>query len=276
MQLEWNRFLEGVMLFKQQQGLVWLCCVAGFVILFCSKKERKNPLWITMLLMGCMILFPVTALVLLKGFTPYYDWLDLQAIFPVALLMGYLGLKTFDYLKEKRIPGIQYSQTKNKLVAAVSVVCLFAVATTFHAFGAQEKADASGVPMETSKVFTALSETVDTEKIVLAAPSDMLSYTRLYNPEWQPLYGRDLWNSKAASYIDSGYTTEYQYYEFLNQMEPRAEERDDFIALIEEGMADCIIVPEYWSVWLLELDGYEVVTLTDSYVGIIKKELLIG
>jgi len=276
MQLEWNRYLEGVKLFKQYQGLIWICCFALFVILFKNKKEHKNALWITMLLIGCMVLFPVTALILLKVFTPYYDWLDLQTLFPFALPMGYLGLTIFDYLKEQRIPGFKFSKNKNTWVAAFSVLVLFAVATTFHGMDAQEKADENGVPIKMSEAFLAVDERIEAETIVLAAPSDMLAYARLYNLNWEPLYGKDLWNSKAASYINSGYTTEYQYYEFLNQMEPKAEERDDFIALIEEGAADCVIVPQYWSVWLLELDGYDVVPLTDAYAGIIKKELLIG
>lgn len=274
MQLEWNKYLEGIALFKEHQGLVWLCCLVLFIVLWKRKLLKGNALWTTIMLIGCAVLFPVTALVLLKAYTPYFDWLELQSLFPSVLAMGYLGVILFDYLKEQRIPGIKYRKVVNALLAATSVVILFAVATTFHGMDTRGKANERGVPVESAEVFAALEECVTADAIVLAAPSEMLTYTRLYNRNWQPLYGKDLWNPKAAGYIDSGYTTEYQYYEYLEQMEPQLEERSGFISLVEDGRADCIIVPHYWSLWLNDVEGYEVVSLTDSYAGIIKKELL--
>lgn len=273
MQLAWNSFLEGVALFKQYQGFVWLCCVAAFVILW-KQHKLKNALWGTALALGVAALFPATAIVLLKGYTPYYNWLDLQMMFPTTLLMGYLGVTIFSYLKERRVPGFSAKRTVRVCVAAACVAVLFLTATSFRGFDERGKASDKGVPVEISKVFDALADYVQDEPVVLAAPSDVLQYTRLYDYNWQQLYGRDLWDQKAASYIDSGYTTEYQYYEYLEKIEPELEVRDGFAPLVEEGKADCIIVPYLWTYWMEEMDGYEVVTLTDSYVGIVKKDLL--
>ncbi len=275
MQTEWNRFLEGIALYKQYQGLVWLCCIVLFVVLWKRKVLKGNALWITSLLLGGMVVFPLTAMALLKAYTPYYHWLDLQSLFPVCLLMGYFGVILFDYLKEQRIPRWELGKNGKIVVAAISVVTVFAVATAFHGMDKQDSADQNGVPVTTAEAFAALEENITTAEIVLAAPSKMLTYARLYNPSWELLYGRDLWESKAAGYIYSGYTTEYQYYEYLEQMEPVLEEREKFISLVEEGQADCVIVPYYWSAWLVDVEGYEVVSLTDSYAGIIKEELLI-
>ncbi len=274
MQTGWNRFLEGITLYKQYQGLVWFCCIALFVVLWKRKSLKSNALWITSLLLGGVVIFPLSAMALLRVYTPYYHWLDLQSLFPVGLWMGYFGVVLFDYLKEQRIPGWKLGKAGKMLVAAVGVMMVFAVATTFHGMDKEEAADDFGVPMQSAEAFAMLEKNITTEDVVLVAPSEMLTYARLYNPNWKPLYGRDLWDSKAAGYIYSGYATEYQYYEYLEQMEPVLEERDTFIALVEEGVADCIIVPHYWSVWLVDVDGYEVVSLTDSYAGIIKKELL--
>lgn len=274
MQLEWNRFLEGITLFKQYQGLVWLCCIAVFALLYKERKPYTSTLWIVSLGLGVMVLFPGTALVLLKVYTPYYSWLDLQGVFPSVLLMGYLGVTLFSYLKEQPVPGLAHKKVGKITIAAVCVVVLFATATTFHGFDQRAKADGRGVPVETSKAFAALEEYVEDKEIVLAAPSEVLMYTRLYNANWQTLYGRDLWDGKAASYIDSGYETEYQYYEYLEKIEPELEVRAGFAPLVEEGKVDCIIVPYLWTYWMDEINGYEIVSLTDSYVGIIKKDLL--
>lgn len=274
MQLEWNRFLEGFALFKQYQGLIWICCIVAFVILFKKGKLGTNVLWLTSIVLGIATLFPLTAIVLLKAYTPYYNWLDLQGVFPVMLLMGYFGIAVFSYLKEQTVPGHTYKKVGKICIATVCVLVLFLAATSFHGFDKREEADEKGVPVETSKVFEALEGYVGEEELVLAAPSEILTYARLYNANWKPLYGKDLWNPKAAGYINSGYTIEYQYYEYLEQMEPELEERSEFVSLVEEGHADCIIVPFYWSVWMQDIKGYEAISLTDSHVGIIKKELL--
>lgn len=274
MQLEWNRFLTGIALFKQNQGLVWICCLAVFVVLFKRGMLKENAFWVTSALLSGVVLFPASAIVLLKVYTPYFNWLDLQVLFPTTILMGYLGVILFDDLKARCIPGLKWNKNKNSLLAAMSVVVLFAVATSFHSVDVRIKPDKNGVPVQTAEVFAAVEAYVTEESFVLAAPSEILTYTRLYNASWRPLYGRDLWDQKAASYIQSGYTTEYQYYEFLEQIELELEVREDFIVLVESGTADCVIVPAHWSVWLEDVEGYEVAPLTDSFVGIIKKDLL--
>lgn len=274
MQLEWNRFLEGLALFKQYQGLLWLCCIATFVILYKQLKLKQNALWITALMLGIIVFLPVTAVVLLKAYTPYFNWLDLQGVFPISLLMGYLGATLFPYLKKQAVPGCRTKTNMQTVIAMACVVIVFLTATNFHGFDERGKADRNGVPVEVSEAFDALTEYVGEEAIVLAAPSDVLQYTRLYNYDWKQLYGRDLWDPKAASYIDSAYEEEYQYYEYLEKIEPELEVRDGFAPLVETGKADCIIVPHLWTYWMEEMDGFEVITLTDSYVGIIKKDLL--
>lgn len=274
MQLEWNRFLEGLALFKQYQGLLWLCCIATFVVLYKQRKLKQNALWITALMLGIAVFFPVTAIVLLKAYTPYFNWLDLQGVFPISLLMGYLGATLFSYLKKQAVPGHRAKAGMQAVIAMACVVIVFLTATNFHGFDERGKADRNGVPVEVSEVFDALKEYVGEEAIVLAAPSNVLQYTRLYNYDWKQLYGRDLWDPKAASYIDSAYKEEYQYYEYLEKIEPELEVRDGFAPLVETGKADCIIVPHLWTYWMEEMDGFEVISLTDSYVGIIKKDLL--
>ena len=274
MQLEWNRFLEGLALFKQHQGLVWICFVALFTILFAKQKIKGNALWMTALVLGVATVLPVTALVLLKFYTPYYNWLDLQNVFPTVLCMGCLGVYLFEYLKERDIPGVRMGKAAKGCIAAICVAILFVTATTFYGMGEREQADAHGVPVETAKAFEALEEVVSAESMVVVAPSHVLQYVRFFNNNWETLYGRDLWDGKAASYIDSGYDTEYQFYEYLEMLEPELEARDGFAPLVESGKADCIIVRQLWTYWMEAYDGYEVVPLTDSYVGVIKKDLL--
>ena len=108
----------------------------------------------------------------------------------------------------------------------------------------------------------------------MAAPPEMLQYARLFEPSWRPVYGRDLWSSKSASYINSGYDREYQYYTLLADARLPEDECTELISLINEGYADCIIVPDFWLEIMSGMPEYEPVRLTSSYIGIMKKGLL--
>ena len=52
------------------------------------------------------------------------------------------------------------------------------------------------------------------------------------------------------------------------------EEFAELTKLIMEGTADCVIVPTDWIAGIEQLTGQLLVDLTDSYTGIIKKDLI--
>ena len=83
-----------------------------------------------------------------------------------------------------------------------------------------------------------------------------------------------MWSPKAASYINSGYQIEYEFYELLEQEYLSEEDLGQFIDLIKKGVVDCVIVFSNWEIQSAQLSGYTQITLNDSYVGIIKEDLL--
>ena len=274
MQLEWNKWIEGMTAFKTGQGMLWIFCLILFVLLW-YRGELKHRLFVASIVLGILTICPVTAVVLLKIYTPFYDWSDLQQILPMMLLLAVLGVEAFGFLKDMAVPGLRLGQTAKNIISGVCVVILFMAATNFHGFDERPEANTSGVPVETAEVFEALYDVVGDQPIVLAAPGEILQYTRLFEADWQPLYGRDLWSAKAASYINSGYDTEYEYYTLLGKAEPETEEYDRLTALINEEQVDCVIVPYYWLEEMGDMSVYEPVVLTDIYTGIIKKDLII-
>lgn len=274
MQLEWNRFWEEITAFKEGQGMLWLFCLAVFV--YCFKKEiaKKHRIFVTSFVLGAMVLFPLTAVVLLKVYTPFYNWNDLQQMFPMVMLIAFGGVELFSFLRKQDIPGLCLSQTGKNIISAACVVILLFTATNFHGFDQRQNGDERGIPVETSDVFASLWQLLGDKPIVLAAPGEMLQYARLYEPAWQPVYGRDLWSGKSASYINTGYDREYAYYTLLEDARLPEEECTELISLINEGQADCIIVPDFWLEIMSGMTEYDSVRLTASYVGIIKKDLL--
>lgn len=270
MQLEWLRYTEGLTAFKAEQGLLWLACL--LVIILQKKVFCKNSWMITGIFLGGCILCPFTAVGLMKIFTPFYTWKDLQMLFPMELMLAFLFAEAVMMLGDRRIPGLRAGK---KTVHVLAVLCLTAVlfaATGFRGLVSYEKADAHGVPLKYAEAYEALQQHTD-GTLLIAAPADMLQYLRLYETDWKPLFGRDLWSSKSASYINSGYDIEYKYYTFLEEAQLVGEEAEAFKALLLEHPVDCVIVPSYWEGDLGELSGYEYRILTDTYVGIIKKDL---
>ena len=265
MLLEWNRWIEGMAAFKEGQGLLWVFTIVLFAVQWHRGILQKNKLLIGGCVLGLLTVFPLTAVVLLKGFTPFYNWLDLQQLFPLMLLTALLATEFVCVVE--MIP-------KGKHLGIMCAAILLLAATGFHGFDRMEPADEHGVPVAYADAFESLEELVGERSLIIAANGDMLQYARLYEASWQPLYGRDLWSGKSASYINSGYDIEYDYYTLLEQAELKEEAYTEFVALVEAGAADCIIVPYYWREAFSQIPGYQLVALTESYNVIVKEDLI--
>lgn len=274
MQLEWNKWLSGLTTFKERQGLLVLLCFIVLGMWFSRTSKKEKCLWILAAGLGVLVFCPLSAVVLMKGYTPFYDWMDLQLIFPFTLLLGYGGTVLVTYLSKKGITGLYLSKTSKMLIAWCCTVIILFVGTTFHTFDVRSKATDHGVPVEVAEVLKIIQDEIGEYPLVLAAPSEILLYMRLYEETWEPLYGRDLWSPKAAAYIHSGYGVEYQYYELLEKDWLEEEEFVKLQELILTGPAECVLVPFGW---IMELDlpaDWHIIEGNSLYTGIIKKDLV--
>lgn len=273
MQLEWNKWLDGITAFKENQGMLWIFSMAVLVVMWRKASKSQQKLLCFSALTGVLIICPVTAVILLKGYTPFYDWLDLQQFLPLVLLLGFGATELISWMQKREVPGLHLKQMAKTIISILCVVVMLFAGTTFHAFDSQAEADENGVPTEVAEILEPLHNMFADKPLVLAAPSDVLMYVRLYEINWQPLYGRDLWSSKAASYINSGYDVEYEYFELLEKEELSEEEFGQLRTLIIEGTAECVIVPAGWIAEMGQLPDCVLVNLNDSYTGIIKKDI---
>lgn len=273
MQLEWNKWLTGLTSFKEGQGLLWIFCFVLIGFSYRSLSDKKRCLFLFSACMGMLIICPISAVILLKGYTPFYDWLDLQLLFPTTFLLGYGGTILVKRLSEADIPGVDLKRNLKSLVAWCCVIVLLLVGTTFHSLDIRPKADKNGVPVEVAEVLEPIHDMFGDHSLVVAAPSKILLYIRLYEEQWMPLYGRDLWSSKAASYINSAYDIEYEYYKLLEKEYLDQEEFVQLADLITTGPAECVIVPAGWIAEMGTLADCVLVNISELYTGIIKKDL---
>lgn len=268
---EWTGWLSGIQTMKKEQGMLLLFCVC--LIWYFWRKKEQSVFWGYGALSLALVVFPVTAAVFMKGYTAFYGWSDLFLIVPVLPLLAAGGVECSERLKAKEIPGFPCAKGLQTAVSIAIICLIFIFSSNFHSLEIKNTHTDSGVPSEIAEAFSQLADLTEKEDPVIAASSGILPYVRMYNMQWQTLYGRDLWDGKAASYIASGYDREYVYYELLEAADLSDEDLDRLEALIQEGDADCVIVPSYWINRMEEIPGYETVMLTDSYAGILKKEI---
>lgn len=272
MQTEWNRYLAGISTYKEQQGMLLVFCICVLLVLWHEKDCQKKILLSFITGIGIFVLFPLSAVILLKGYTPFYDWMDLFLLFPIVLILAWGSTWLIEKLPNIQWNGLQCSKMAKTIVGTVSVVLLLFVGTTFHCFDQEPKADKNGVPKETADMLDRLWEEVGETPITIAANSDIMIYIRMYEEQWVPLYGKDLWDAKAASYINSGYEIEYEYFELLEKEQLSEQEYSTLIKLVETGPADCVIVPTWWVLEEHNLKDCIKITLTEAYTAILKKD----
>lgn len=274
MQTEWNKYLTGAEQCKQYQGMLVIFCVCIIAFLWKHPDRKLRKLLVFSAIIGIAVLCPITAIILLKGYTAFYDWLDLQILFPSTLLLALGATICTEKLQKMEIPGLRCGKNA-KTILSIGCVCLLLTAgSVFHAWDAEKEAEEHGIPIETAQAFQALSENVPERSLVIAAPRELLMYVRMYEEKWTPLYGRDLWSGKAASYIYSGYTIEYEYFELLEQEQLSEQEQKMLWNLIETGPAECVIVPAGWILDEMVWTECDTLRLTESYTAILKKDLM--
>lgn len=271
---EWNKWLTGLTLFKEGQGMLLIFVLLILVTLWKKSEKKQRKLLAFAACMGVYILCPLTAMVLLKGYTPFYDWFDLQLLLPMVLVLAWGGTELVYRLQKMEIPGVHLKGIAKTIISFLCVTALLFAGTVFHGFDSRPEVERNGVPAEVAEILEPIHAGFADKPLVLVAPSEILQYIRLYEANWVPLYGRDLWSPKAASYINSGYDIEYEYYELLEKAQLDKEEFAELTKLIMEGTADCVIVPTDWIAGIEQLTGQLLVDLTDSYTGIIKKDLI--
>ena len=124
MQLEWNRFLSGLLDFKEEQGLLWLFCAAVLVLCLKHAFFSKQGWPVLCIVFGVLVLFPVTSVVLLKVYTPFYNWKDLQQLFPLVLIVAFGSVELYGLLRKQDVPGVGLRQhAKNVISGGFVIVC---------------------------------------------------------------------------------------------------------------------------------------------------------
>ncbi len=296
MSLNFLKWQQGTADFKQNLGLVLLLFIISLFIIFKNTGREGKRLAISGGVLALLVFVPLTAVLLMMGYTGFYDWDDLQLLIPFTPVLALGGCLTVEKLSGARTPAVEAeSETAGPepaataaaktapdetgirrlpVAAAACMIFLLLAATDFHAFDSQEESDGYGIPAWTLEVYESLQENVGDKELTILADSELLQYVRLYNADWYPAYGRDLWDSHAAGYVEYAYDagTE-EIYEILGSSLMTKENAAVIVSYVEAAQPDCLIVSKDWETALLgKLSDYNLITLTEQYIGYVKMD----
>ncbi len=251
----WENWWNYVVEFKELHSLILLIPLA-VLLLYQESKQNDNKVFVRfVVIIGVLLFVPLFAIPLEILYTGFYDWNDLFVLLPVAILLPYACVLSLEYLKGKRVCWM------------LALVILLLAGTDFRVFTDTQAMGENGIPKEATEVFQSVEELMGEEEFQIAAPTQILAYTRLYDVTWKPAYGRDLWERDGAKYISSSYTWEYELYNILEALPLDAETAERLRSIVLSYEIDCLIVRSYWVEVLGEIPGKRIEEVSENFVA---------
>lgn len=187
-----------------------------------------------------LILFPLSAAVLMKYQTAFYPYGWLWSMVPVNGIIAYGAVEIYNecYLKIwkrnkfKTSAGIAFG-------LALLVLCGNMGSNTLDTrYGEETKA-------EVAAIMDYLTQTGNNTNICIWAPQNIMEYARYHNGDIQLLYGRDMWNHSLGAYSYDVYPQEkntlYEWMENVNNKELKVKDGQP----TENAAEYCKIALEY-------------------------------
>lgn len=199
-------------------------------------------------IMAAAVIFPLTAMLLMKYQTKFYDYKWLWSVVPVTLIIAYGAAAFYLELCRCRFKG---NVLKPAGLAAVGLAVIFLCGNLN--VGSCEGADTAMDKVRTVKILDKLVESGDTDTICLWAPRKIMAHVRGQNGDIQLLYGRNMWDAALNAYAYDVYDQEtialYEWMEGLTEgefTEFAKEERTAAYVVLETALnkgVNCIVIP---------------------------------
>lgn len=223
-----------------------------YLLLVIKFKGPKGRLLIYAGIMTVVCICPVTAVILMKYQTEFYDYQWIWSMVPVTAIIA-LGGTVF--VSEQCKSGKGW-----RVFFYNVVVTLASVAMLFLCGGLGEgNVDAVQAESDRAHAENILAQVRQQcgEEACLWAPADILEYARL-DGKTELLYGRNMWDIALNAYSYDTYNEEekelYQWMEHLDDwaIEISVEEVEEYVQRGFVAGAECILLPTEMSDWLAE------------------------
>lgn len=251
-----ERAWSGWVRYTDEGKLGALAIAAVVYLLFVIKlKGPKGRLLIYTGIMTVVCICPVTAAVLMKYQTEFYDYRWIWSMVPVTAIIA-LGGTVFLSEQCKNGKGWQVF-FHNVIMTFASVVMLFLCGGL--GVGSVDAVQAESTRVHAENILTQVRQQCG-EEACLWAPADILEYARI-DGKTELLYGRNMWDVALDAYSYDTYNEEekelYQWMEHLDDwaIEISVEDVEEYVSRGFSAGAECILLPTEMSEWLPESES---------------------
>ncbi len=202
--------------------------------LACAGQRKGQPLMIYASIMAIAVIFPPTAVILMKYQTGFYDYKWLWSVVPVTPVIAWGAAGLYLDIYRSRFRG---KLLKPAGLAAMGLAVIFLCGNLN--IGGCEGTDTADSKAGTAKLLDNLEEAGNTEDICLWAPREIMAHIRGLSGEIRLLYGRNMWDVALNAYAYDVYDPEtVALYEWMEGL--AADEGSD---LTEEAeLAACVVI----------------------------------
>ncbi len=190
-----------------QDGKYMVLLLGSILFLWYNMKsiDNKKTRWLICYTTFSIILllFPFSAVGLMKYQTAFYSYGWLWSMVPINGVIAYGAVETYNecYLK-------YWNRNKFKTSAGIAFgLALLVLCGNMgsNKFDTQYDLDTKS---EVSAIVDYLTQMGNNTNICIWAPQSVMEYVRYYNGEIQLLYGRDMWNHSLGAYSYDVYSEE--------------------------------------------------------------------
>lgn len=227
-----ERTLEGMTAYLKEDKIL-VIFIALLLLLWLKEKKVADNKGNRMLMYACfmtiVLLFPLTAMIMLAYQTAFYDYAWAWSMVPVIPVISYAVVLIY----EEHVAIL--SKGKKGMAVCLALIVLFLCGNQ----GILKTADTqdASVQEEAAKLASYMEQSTEADWM-LWAPKEMMQEVRRQTGEVRLIYGRDMWDEKSGAYDYEVYEEElvkaYEWMELLMFLAKEATGQESFDKLCDK------------------------------------------
>lgn len=196
---------EGWLKWNTQGKLMALFLAALLLLWFGSRKVRRGAARKLLVYASVLTGFgicPVTAALLMRYQTRFYDYVWIWSLVPITIMTAYGGVVFYTMLAESvrgKVPPASY-RAKIRMAAVLLFVATVVLLGSNPGSAAWDVDAARQEKVQAQRVISILEEGTSAEQICLWAPREILEYARALDGNIRLIYGRNMWDKALGAY----------------------------------------------------------------------------
>lgn len=175
----------------------------SLLFLYLIKPKENRTIRIYSLITAVFLFFPLTAFVIVRYRTGYYDYASLWSLLPVTVVAA-LGLTEAAELLQKKTVGKRWIRYAG-YAGLAAAVALCGTLSPFHT-DLEKSRGFEKTSLQETEVLECLAGQEEWEGLRIWAPDKIVEEARAYDGSLQLVYGRDMWNNALSGYTFDVYS----------------------------------------------------------------------